>query len=328
MLSRPPDSPSGATRLRDCPALQASYLSTPNRGAGQFRQLIYFNACEAGGRWTPHEEVASTALRWRLYRAREYYAFALNALWWHLCYWGVANGGTLTPLPVDQFLDHTRASLEFEPLATALGLPPPSLDAHSDFEEVLAWQLTSVGAADPGSFDAMCGVDAKLHEHRLYALIRRERRTDLAIPAALALLGTIVLRFGTSDNRFRPEWEISRMGSSGRLSLDGFLSKVRQLRSSNSRVAAVTEWLYREYVIRQHELIALGKLPDNTFRFRWDGNRLRFFDLENRLEFQSSRFDAVSTTITELGLCAPLSRPAHALSDDGRRLLAKGDVGG
>src|SRR5213592_619948 len=35
MLSRPPDSPSGATRLRDCPALQVSYMSTPDRGAGQ-----------------------------------------------------------------------------------------------------------------------------------------------------------------------------------------------------------------------------------------------------------------------------------------------------
>src|SRR3954451_24591265 len=34
MLSRPPDSPSSATRLRDCPALQVSYLSTRDRGAG------------------------------------------------------------------------------------------------------------------------------------------------------------------------------------------------------------------------------------------------------------------------------------------------------
>ena len=33
MLSRPPDHPSGATRLRDCPALHVSYLSTPDRGA-------------------------------------------------------------------------------------------------------------------------------------------------------------------------------------------------------------------------------------------------------------------------------------------------------
>jgi hypothetical protein len=33
MLSRPPDDPSGATRLRDRPALQISYLSTRDRGA-------------------------------------------------------------------------------------------------------------------------------------------------------------------------------------------------------------------------------------------------------------------------------------------------------
>ena len=38
MLSRPPDSPSGATRLRDCPALQVSYLSTPDRGAGHYER--------------------------------------------------------------------------------------------------------------------------------------------------------------------------------------------------------------------------------------------------------------------------------------------------
>jgi hypothetical protein len=34
ILSRTPDSPSGATRLRDCPVLQLNYLSTQDRGAG------------------------------------------------------------------------------------------------------------------------------------------------------------------------------------------------------------------------------------------------------------------------------------------------------
>src|SRR5204862_5988008 len=53
MLSRPPDSPSGATRLRDCPALQVSYLSTPDRGAGQYRPLT---APQSGG----HQHVSSS----------------------------------------------------------------------------------------------------------------------------------------------------------------------------------------------------------------------------------------------------------------------------
>ncbi len=293
-----------------------------------FRQLIYFRASDAGARWTPREDVSSTALRWRLYQAREYYAFALNALWWHLCDWGVTNGGTLTPLPVDQFLDYTTRSLDFAPLAAALDLPPTSIGADSRLEDVLDWLLASAGTTDAGSFDANCGVEAKVHEHRLYALISRERRAPLAIPAALALLGTIVLRFGGSENRFRPEWEISRMGSSGRLSLDGFLSKMRQLRAADVCAAALTEWLYRDYVIRQHELIALGKLPDNTFRFRWDGGRLRFFNLQNPLEFQSARFGALATTISELGLCAPLPQAGHGLTHDGELLLAEGDIDG
>jgi hypothetical protein len=40
MLSPTPDSPSDATRLRDCPARQPSYLSTRDRGAGQTAALL------------------------------------------------------------------------------------------------------------------------------------------------------------------------------------------------------------------------------------------------------------------------------------------------
>jgi hypothetical protein len=46
MLSRPPDSPSGATRLRDCPALQVSYLSTRDRGAGHTAALNHILDCD------------------------------------------------------------------------------------------------------------------------------------------------------------------------------------------------------------------------------------------------------------------------------------------
>jgi hypothetical protein len=35
ILSRPPDNSSGAPRLRDCPTLQPSYLSTRDRGVGR-----------------------------------------------------------------------------------------------------------------------------------------------------------------------------------------------------------------------------------------------------------------------------------------------------
>jgi len=52
ILSWPPDSPSGATRLRDCPALQPSYPSTQDQSAGQHDQPVHHSVRRtgAGGR--------------------------------------------------------------------------------------------------------------------------------------------------------------------------------------------------------------------------------------------------------------------------------------
>ena len=50
----------------------------------RFRQLIYFGASESGASSDPIEEVKATHGKWRLYQAREYYALALNALWWRV----------------------------------------------------------------------------------------------------------------------------------------------------------------------------------------------------------------------------------------------------
>jgi len=61
ILSRPPDSPSGATRLRDCPALQPSYLSTRDRGAGHKGTYLGAQYTRLRGRRGPRK--ATGALR-------------------------------------------------------------------------------------------------------------------------------------------------------------------------------------------------------------------------------------------------------------------------
>ena len=76
----------------------------------------------------------------------------------------------------------------------------------------------------------------------------------------------------------------------------------------------------------QHQLIASSKFPDNTFGFRREGNRLRFFSLSNSLTFNDSRFDALSTTVHELGLCGDSRQPDHGLTHDGYKLVTKGDL--
>ena len=54
----------------------------------QFRQLLYFGATDTGASYAPQQDVLDTYRNWRLYQAREYYAFSLNALWCYFCDWG------------------------------------------------------------------------------------------------------------------------------------------------------------------------------------------------------------------------------------------------
>ncbi len=44
-------------------------------------------------------------------------------------------------------------------------------------------------------------------------------------------------------------------------------------------VADTVDWVLRRLVIEVHERVAYSKLPNFTFRFRWENGRLRFYDL-------------------------------------------------
>ena len=117
------------------------------------------------------------------------------------------------------------------------------------------------------------------------------------------------------------------MGADGRLSLDGFVKSLHhRLTRQASTIADVARWLYDEYIIQQHLTVATSKLPENTFRFQREGHRLRFVNLYNSLQFNDSRFDALSTTLHELGLCGDLQLASHPLTTDGAQLLATGNL--
>lgn len=85
-----------------------------------FRQLLYFQAAENGAIYHPQLPLEMVYRRWRYYQTREYYAFALNALWSYLCSWGLSQGGDFHPLPLEQFWQHLDEGLKFDKLALAI----------------------------------------------------------------------------------------------------------------------------------------------------------------------------------------------------------------
>lgn len=292
-----------------------------------FRQLLYFRATSEGATYKPTEAVAETYRRWRLYQAREYYAFALNGLWKYLCDWGIAQHGDLRPLSINTFWNHLHELINFDSLAQLLEVAAPGLGSQSSLSRLLTW-LRSTVSADEQSFDTQCTLDMPIHEHRLYMLASTKAADPkLLVPAMLLMLALIYLRFGQPTRVLEPEWPISQMGSDGRLSLHGFVSDLRgQLEQQALTVNDLARWLYRDYVILQHQLVATSKLPENTFRFLREGSLLRFYNLSNEFIFNDSRFDALSTTIHELGLAGDLLLQDHPLTPEGLQLLAEGDL--
>jgi hypothetical protein len=193
-----------------------------------FRQLLYLQADDSRAAYTPREDMLDTYRRWRLYQAREYYAFALNALWYYLCDWGLAQGGDVRPLPLSSLWQHVETALDFDGLAVRLALPQPGLGHSSSVRSLLDWLLNSVGAAQ-SSFDALCRLSAPIHEHRLYQLAQANRTApEVMVAGMVTMLALIFLRFNQADLWFQPEWAISRMGADSRLSVDGFIRAMRR----------------------------------------------------------------------------------------------------
>jgi hypothetical protein len=93
-------------------------------------------------------------------------------------------------------------------------------------------------------------------------------------------------------------------------------------------LGGVAKWVLSDYIIRQHERIAVAKLAQtgDTFRFRRQGDQLRFYEVEAPARMSNSRFQALATTVHELGFTASLYTESHTLSPDGRRLFEKGDL--
>lgn len=292
-----------------------------------FRQLIYFGEAVGGMTYTPQESISLTYRKWRLYQAREYYSFALNALWNYLCDWGLSENGDIRPIPTNQFWQHLDTALDFIGLAQILQVPLPRLRAESGFADLLNW-LQGLAQADADGFDLACTLHSPIQEHKLYQAAYDNRQyPPLMVAGMITMLALIYLRFGRSELWVEPEWEISRMGANGRLSVHGFIQNLRRrLHSGPVTIREIARWIYRDYIILQHQMIATSKLPENTFRFQREGNRLRFHLLSNRLEFMDSRYDALSTMVYELGLCGDFRQQSHPLTPTGKQLLNEGDL--
>jgi len=295
-----------------------------------FRELLFYGASGDGASFAPRQELLTHARRWRTFQAREYYVFALNGLWAHLCSWGRGMGGDVVPLALDRVWEHLDEALDFTGLAALLKCADPGLGPDDPLDALFDWLLSTI-AATPDDFNDLCSLAAPVQESRLHQLGTREwKQPAVQVTGMLTLLALTYLRFSSPDLALREEWAFACFGEPDRRSIARFVADVRRkLAEGDHSISGFLRWLTSEYVIRQHQLVAFRKLPDDTFRFRFEEGGLRFFSdpaLYIEFGFTDPRLASMGTTVHELGLCGSLYQVDHGLTRDGERLLEKGEL--
>ena len=272
-----------------------------------FRRLVYFGADHAredadASTFVPTEPILHTARRWRLYQARDYFNISMNEMWRRLIYWGLEREGDRLPVPMGQVLA-SLDDIDFTSFASSMGvgLPATGLSADSSFNELLEW-VTSAGAVT-GELDDRWNLHAELTEDAIVGCLADRKLLTKAGPdrlaAALTLVTLVAARLWRVELalRARDDWFPVLAGGPERLGIAHFLSELRDRVSDGSTVRGVVEWLTRNFVISQHERVATAKLSTtgDTFRFRREAGRLRFFDKGAEVRRNDSRFNAIAT---------------------------------
>ena len=296
-----------------------------------FRELLYFGADTNGTTFAPKPALLVHSRRWRLFQAREYYVFALNGLWSHLCGWGREMGGDVVPLSLEAIWEHLDEAIDFEGLAALLECEDPGLGSGDPLSALFEWLLSTASASSPDSFDACCSLAAPVQESSLHRLAMTSwKKPCVQVSGMLTMLALIYLRYSPPELSAREDWVFATFGEPDRLSIARFVADVRRkLAESTCTIGGLLRWLMKEYVVRQHQLVAFRKLPDDTFRFRFEGGGMRFFSdpaLAIEFGFTDPRLYAMGTTVHELGLCGNLYEEEHGLTADGVQLLEQGDV--
>lgn len=119
-----------------------------------------------------------------------------------------------------------------------------------------------------------------------------------------------------------PGWqEVGLQQSREQPGLLRFMAGLRELIESGATVADTLEHIMRRYILQAHEMIAYSKLPDFTFRFRWENGYLRFFDNGvERSTIAGARWWPISLIAEDLALFERDEDQAQ-LTDAGRALV-------
>ncbi|HZP96369.1 MAG TPA: hypothetical protein VFC31_08570 [Candidatus Limnocylindria bacterium] len=145
------------------------------------------------------------------------------------------------------------------------------------------------------------------------------RENDDAARALTLMLATYT-RLPKTDSVEQGWTEIGSVNGEHQPGLLHMALLISQHLNEQPSIAATLNWAVRTFVLSPHEEVAQTKFPEFTFRFRWEGGRLRFYP-SPELHYEipalgDIRSSSLSSLSEDLGFCEP--------GKDGRRLTQPG----
>ncbi|HOU14104.1 MAG TPA: hypothetical protein PKZ84_13410 [Anaerolineae bacterium] len=281
----------------------------------RFRECITYGLCHDFAGYQPTPLLRPFVAHWRMFQLREYYVYALYALWSYFLSWLREQG----PQTLDDFCAHLNHDLDLAAIATELGisLKGRSLDTWSLDSWLTA--LLDVAHIPDGNFSRRCAdfalqSQAPLQEHGLYLHIEAARRSDLAAYVGITwiLLSVLYLRLEgikpPSEEEWSP-WYWARFGGVRRRSLAHFARDMTEQMKNNASLLDALRWLIRDYVIAQHTIAALEKWRQRnakTFHFNYENGVFEWI-ADDKTGFSATRFRQASDMLFDLGLYEILS---------------------
>jgi hypothetical protein len=240
--------------------------------------------------WSPpgprSDAHAVVAGQWAGLVAKDVWQEAICSAWSEFCRAGLARtrdlGRGLT-------WEETRA------VAASLAGGPPALDAASP-TAVLAARLAAGTVIMPDGD----GAEINVAEARLEELRGLTDQLDSASSGLVVLL-ELARRM---DGRSGAGWEqAAHLASGWQPSVAAVAAGLRTHLGENPAVADTLWWMVSRFVIPVHERIAYSKLPEFTFRFRWEDGLLRFYDHgTGRFPLAAIRNEPLASLTWDLGM--------------------------
>lgn len=200
---------------------------------------------------------------------------------------------------VEAGLDASRANggdgltwAETRDLARSLVAGPPMLEPTTPTSALRA-------AIAAGHIDLPGAVEGALTAATLEELRQATEATSSAASGLVVALELHRRAHGRAD----AGWvQTATVRSAWQVSVAEVLAAITAHLAEEPTVAETLWWLVERFIVRVHERIAYSKLPEDTFRFRWEDGRVRFFDNGvGRFPLAAIRSDPLALITRDLG---------------------------